>query len=268
MSLINKMLQDLEKRQGSSGENEPISGEVRSAPVDSSSRTILMVSVLLAAVLAIAAVWMFMQPRAAQPVVAVISPPPVVRVAAIPAPPAPAPAPIVPKAPEDAVVQAPDVLVAKAPEVTPVKAPEVMSKAVALAAAKAPPTPAPLKIEPFAPARDEGKIGATVPPVIKRPSKTAAEDPTGVAPAEKPEVKTVVAAEGRPQKSVSPQQLSENLYKQVDLVRKDMCLNFGAFITESSGHLSEYLPYYRKSEAGRAYLRRSYEGGTRFYASN
>ena len=25
-----------------------------------------------------------------------------------------------------------------------------------------------------------------------------------------------------------------------------MMLHFGAFITESSGHLSEYLPYYRK----------------------
>ncbi len=33
-----------------------------------------------------------------------------------------------------------------------------------------------------------------------------------------------------------------------DLVRKDMMLHFGAFITESSGHLSEYLPYYRQAE--------------------
>jgi alpha-galactosidase len=57
-------------------------------------------------------------------------------------------------------------------------------------------------------------------------------------------------------------------YKETDVVRKDMCLNFGAFITESSGHLSEYLPYYRKSEAGRTYLRQGYEGGSRFYASN
>jgi alpha-galactosidase len=53
-----------------------------------------------------------------------------------------------------------------------------------------------------------------------------------------------------------------------DLVRKDMCLNFGAFITESSGHLSEYLPYYRKSDAGRALLRSGYDGGSRFYATN
>ena len=31
-----------------------------------------------------------------------------------------------------------------------------------------------------------------------------------------------------------------------DPIRCDMMLHFGAFITESSGHLSEYLPYYRK----------------------
>jgi alpha-galactosidase len=53
-----------------------------------------------------------------------------------------------------------------------------------------------------------------------------------------------------------------------DLVRKDMMLHFGAFITEGSGHVSEYLPYYRKSEAGRRYLRDGYGGESRFYASN
>lgn len=57
-------------------------------------------------------------------------------------------------------------------------------------------------------------------------------------------------------------------YRGRDLVRKDMCLHFGAFITESSGHLSEYLPYYRKSEAGRKLLRLAYDGGSRFYATN
>jgi len=53
-----------------------------------------------------------------------------------------------------------------------------------------------------------------------------------------------------------------------DLVRKPMCVQFGAFITESSGHLSEYLPYYRKNEDGRRYLRAGYDGGSRFYATN
>ena len=43
-----------------------------------------------------------------------------------------------------------------------------------------------------------------------------------------------------------------------------MCVHFGAFITESSGHLSEYLPYYRKSEAGRKPLRLAYDGGSVF----
>lgn len=60
----------------------------------------------------------------------------------------------------------------------------------------------------------------------------------------------------------------EKTWKTGDLIRKDMCLHFGAFITESSGHLSEYLPYYRKSDDGRKLLRTGYEGGSRFYATN
>jgi alpha-galactosidase len=63
--------------------------------------------------------------------------------------------------------------------------------------------------------------------------------------------------------------VNENVpWKGQDLIRKDMCVHFGAFITESSGHLSEYLPYYRKSDAGRKLLRTRYEGGSRFYATN
>ena len=54
-----------------------------------------------------------------------------------------------------------------------------------------------------------------------------------------------------------------------DLVRKDMMLHFGAFITESSGHLSEYLPYYRKrKDLFAPYIRDGYEGGSSFYANN
>ena len=60
----------------------------------------------------------------------------------------------------------------------------------------------------------------------------------------------------------------EKKYKGEDLIRKDMCVQFGAFITESSGHLSEYLPYYRKNEEGKKLLRLGYEGGSRFYATN
>lgn len=54
-----------------------------------------------------------------------------------------------------------------------------------------------------------------------------------------------------------------------DPVRYDMMMHFGAFITESSGHLSEYLPYYRKRpELVKQYCRDEYRGGSRFYASN
>lgn len=54
-----------------------------------------------------------------------------------------------------------------------------------------------------------------------------------------------------------------------DIVRKDMMLHFGAFITESSGHLSEYLPYYRKRrDLIQQYSRDGYDGGTSFYADN
>ncbi len=54
-----------------------------------------------------------------------------------------------------------------------------------------------------------------------------------------------------------------------DRVRKDMMLHFGAFITESSGHLSEYLPYYRKrSELIERYCGEGYFGQTSYYADN
>jgi alpha-galactosidase len=54
-----------------------------------------------------------------------------------------------------------------------------------------------------------------------------------------------------------------------DIVRKDMMLHFGAFITESSGHLSEYLPYYRKrKDLLERYGRAGYDGGSSFYADN
>lgn len=54
-----------------------------------------------------------------------------------------------------------------------------------------------------------------------------------------------------------------------DPIRCDMMLHFGAFITESSGHLSEYIPYYRKREDLLAmYTRSGYRGESGFYANN
>ena len=52
-------------------------------------------------------------------------------------------------------------------------------------------------------------------------------------------------------------------------VRFDLMEHFGYFCTESSGHDSEYLPYYRKRKDLLAkYCRDGYKGGSSFYADN
>ncbi len=52
-----------------------------------------------------------------------------------------------------------------------------------------------------------------------------------------------------------------------DLVRKDIMLHFGYFVTESSGHFSEYVPYYRKrKDLLKKYMRPHYDGQSSFYA--
>lgn len=52
-------------------------------------------------------------------------------------------------------------------------------------------------------------------------------------------------------------------------VRADIMLRFGAFVTESSGHLSEYLPYYRKrKDLLERYTDTGYRGEESFYANN
>jgi alpha-galactosidase len=52
-------------------------------------------------------------------------------------------------------------------------------------------------------------------------------------------------------------------------VRFEMMLHFGAFVTESSGHFSEYVPYFRKRpELIERYCRSGYRGETGFYANN
>lgn len=52
-----------------------------------------------------------------------------------------------------------------------------------------------------------------------------------------------------------------------DPVRFDILLHFGAFVTESSGHFSEYVPYYRKRpDLIEKYCRAGYLGQAGFYA--
>lgn len=56
---------------------------------------------------------------------------------------------------------------------------------------------------------------------------------------------------------------------ECDPVRFEMMRHFGAFVTESSGHFSEYLPYFRKRpDLLEEYARDGYRGESGFYAKN
>jgi len=58
-------------------------------------------------------------------------------------------------------------------------------------------------------------------------------------------------------------------FSKAEPVRTDVMRHFGAFITESSGHLSEYLPYYRKrKDLLEKYTDTGYRGQESFYADN
>jgi alpha-galactosidase len=58
------------------------------------------------------------------------------------------------------------------------------------------------------------------------------------------------------------------IYEQ-DPVRFEVMLHLGAFVTESSGHFSEYVPYFRKRpDLLQKYARPGYRGESGFYAHN
>jgi alpha-galactosidase len=62
--------------------------------------------------------------------------------------------------------------------------------------------------------------------------------------------------------------LDPKIYEQ-DPVRFEVMLHLGAFVTESSGHFSEYVPYFRKRpDLLKRYTRPGYLGESGFYANN
>lgn len=62
---------------------------------------------------------------------------------------------------------------------------------------------------------------------------------------------------------------TEQSVYETNPVRFEMMLHFGAFVTESSGHWSEYVPYFRKRpDLLKKYCRDGYRGGSSFYADN
>ena len=65
------------------------------------------------------------------------------------------------------------------------------------------------------------------------------------------------------------QQIEKPEIYERDPVRFEIMRYFGAFVTESSGHFSEYVPYFRKRpELIERYCRTGYLGETGFYANN
>jgi len=62
---------------------------------------------------------------------------------------------------------------------------------------------------------------------------------------------------------------SQNELYEKDPIRFDVMLHLGYFVTESSGHFSEYLPYYRKRpDLLKKYCRKGYLGETGYYSTN
>jgi MSHA biogenesis protein MshN len=260
MSLINKLLQDLEQRQAGTESNMPISAGVQSVRRPPRRGGWMVAVMLLLPVVAAAGLWAFIS-KAPVPPATVAKAPVVVAPAPVPASvapaPVPAPAPVVAAVeakPEVAKPEVAKVEVAKveAPKVEPAKAPEP----VAAPAAKAPAPPvvakaaveAPVavavekpkavvaqaspkvetkveaKAEPKPPVKSEpkavpdAKIAGIYPGVVKKnlndpaAAIAAAEAPAAVA--DKPVAKVAVAAEPQSQKTFTPRQQSDNLYKQ------------------------------------------------------
>ena len=60
----------------------------------------------------------------------------------------------------------------------------------------------------------------------------------------------------------------KNIYQQ-DIIRFEIMRHLGAFCTESSGHISEYMSYFRKRpDLVERYARPGYRGESGFYANN
>ena len=251
MSLINKLLQDLEQRQGEGAHNEPMSAEIRSVLRPARRVGWLIPIALVLPVVAAAGLWMVISGRPAPPhVVAAPIPPiaakPALVAAAVPAPvvaPVVAPAPVAMPAPTPptapvAVAVANPAPVAAPPKVEPAKAAEPAKPVKAPELASAPPPKAAPVDKPVAPARPmQADVKVVAMAGVTKKTVAVAEPPAPEAAADKPVDKPamkVAAAEAQSQKTVSPQQLSDNMYKRaVVLVQQGRSKDARAALAES-----------------------------------
>lgn len=80
---------------------------------------------------------------------------------------------------------------------------------------------------------------------------------------------TLLCHHGQDMYPVLLEQIRDPKLYERDPVRFEMVKHFGAFVTESSGHFSEYVPYFRKrTELIEQYCRAGYLGESGFYANN
>lgn len=213
MSLINTLLQDLEQRQAAAGHHEQLAAGLRAVP-SARRRGTWVVGAVLLLPLAAATMW-FLRPATT------VSP-----AAKLALAPAPKPAPVTAvAAPVPAAAPAPTPVTAAAPVAAPVPAPAAapvpVAKKVELPAnipAKPVAAPTALAAKPAAP--EDVKLVAMAPAVPKH--APAATEPAAAQTSEKlaPRVATAPPAPvpAPSPKTVSPQQLSDNLYRQAVLM--------------------------------------------------
>ncbi|NLM41423.1 MAG: alpha-galactosidase [Firmicutes bacterium] len=80
---------------------------------------------------------------------------------------------------------------------------------------------------------------------------------------------TTLEHKGRDMYPVLKEKAKDPEFLARDPVRLDAMLYLGAFVTESSGHFSEYIPYYRKrQDLIDKHCGQGYNGETGFYANN
>ena len=79
---------------------------------------------------------------------------------------------------------------------------------------------------------------------------------------------TTLEHQGRDMYPVLKEKMKDPEFLALDPVRLDAMLYLGYFVTESSGHFSEYIPYYRKrQDLIDQHCGTGYEGETGFYAT-
>ncbi len=80
---------------------------------------------------------------------------------------------------------------------------------------------------------------------------------------------TVLRHHGEDQYPRLLERIADPVIYEQDPVRFEIVRHFGAFVTESSGHFSEYVPYFRKRpDLIACYCRAGYLGESGFYANN